>query len=68
MTCIIVKQVYSEWYHIVNDEKINNVCVLRKRIEVREKGAIYVIFLILVIYISSSIICVFIKLVNENNF
>ncbi len=40
MTCIIVKQVYSEWYHIVNDEKINNVCVLRKRIEVSEGRAI----------------------------
>ncbi len=39
-----VEQMYREWYDIVNDSEINNVCILREMIEVKEGRAICDIF------------------------
>ncbi len=36
MISMNVKQVYSEWYDTVSDNKIDSVCILREMIEVRE--------------------------------
>ncbi len=34
-----VKQVYSEWYDTISSEEIDNLCILREMIEVREGWA-----------------------------
>ncbi len=39
-----VTQVYSDWYDTVSDKEIDDVCILREMIEVREGRAICDIF------------------------
>ncbi len=39
MISMNVKQVYGEWYDKVSDNEIDNVCILREMIEVREGRA-----------------------------
>ncbi len=39
-----MKQVYSEWFDTVSDKEIDNVCILKEMIEVREGWSICDIF------------------------
>ncbi len=39
-----VTKVYIEWYDTVSDDKIDNICILREMIEVREGSVICDIF------------------------